>query len=119
MTGSFAGGALALMVLGAFASLTWFGRFVWEHAHTQLSADAQRLLSPGGFDVPMPTALRRRLVASLLVVGGAVLFGLGAGGLGGVDARLETAVQAQPQLRPPAPRFDVRGDRPRRHREAF
>jgi hypothetical protein len=72
----------------------------------------------------MPTALRRRLVAPLLVLAGAVLFGLGAGGFGGVDQRLEAAVQAQPQEQgPPAPgpggRRDVRGDRPRPHRGEF
>jgi hypothetical protein len=71
----------------------------------------------------MPTALRRRLVAPLLVVAGAVLFGLGAGGIGGVDARLETAAQAPPQERQSAPaldrRFDVRGDRPHQPHEEF
>lgn len=72
----------------------------------------------------MPTALRRRLLAPLLVLGGAVLFGLGAGGIGGVDSGLEAALRPQPQERPQAPpwpdgRRDVRGERPRRHREEF
>jgi hypothetical protein len=71
----------------------------------------------------MPTALRRRLAAPLLVFAGAVLFGLGAGGFGGVDSRLEAAVQAPPLERQRQPSFDgrrdVRGDRPRPHRGEF
>jgi hypothetical protein len=63
-------------------------------------------------------------VPPLLVLGGAVLFGLGAGGLGGVDSSLQAAVQkpVQEQPQPPPPfdrRRDVGGDHARPHREEF
>ena len=50
----------------------------------------------------MLTRFPRRLLAPLLVVAGAALFGLGAGGIARVDAHLEAAVrpptqQTQPQ----------------------
>lgn len=66
----------------------------------------------------MPTARPlRRLVAPLLVVAGAALFGIGAGGIARVDTQLEAAT-------PPAPpaiddHRDARGDGPRPHRGEF
>jgi hypothetical protein len=68
----------------------------------------------------MPTRLARRIAAPLLVVAGAALFGLGAGGIARVDARLEAAVQPPVQTGQPPPqepfdvedRHGVRGMRP-------
>jgi hypothetical protein len=71
----------------------------------------------------MTSALRGRLVAPLLVVAGALLFGLGAGGLGTVDGRLEAAVRQPAPPRQDQPWFDgrrdVRDPRERPHRERF
>ena len=66
----------------------------------------------------MPTARPlRRLVAPLLVVAGAALFGIGAGGIARVDTQLEAAAQPAP----PAldHHYDVRGDGARPHRGEF
>ncbi len=51
----------------------------------------------------MPTRLVRRAAAPLLVVAGAALFGLGAGGIARVDAQLDAAARpAAPATQPPA-----------------
>lgn len=41
----------------------------------------------------MPTRLARRAAAPLLVIAGAALFGLGAGGIARVDGELDAAAQ--------------------------
>ena len=64
----------------------------------------------------MPTRSLRRIAAPLLVVAGSALFGIGAGGIARVDARLEAATTpaAAPQTQPP-PAVGVRGDHRRWH----
>jgi hypothetical protein len=64
----------------------------------------------------------RRLLAPLLVVAGAALFGLGAGGIARVDAHLEAAArpatQTQPQQLPtPLPVTERFGRRDGFHRD--
>jgi hypothetical protein len=49
----------------------------------------------------MLTRFPRRLLAPLLVVAGAALFGVGAGGIAQVDAHLEAAARPATQSRPP------------------
>jgi hypothetical protein len=75
----------------------------------------------------MSTRLRR-LAAPLLVIAGAALFGLGAGGIVRVDAELEAATPpatqpaAQQQRAVPlmvGDHRDTRANRPRPHRQAF
>ncbi len=73
----------------------------------------------------MLTQSQRRLVAPLLVLAGAALFGIGAGGIAQVDARLEATVAPAPPTRTqpqPAPlaaeQFgESRGHRARRRGE--
>ena len=75
----------------------------------------------------MPTRHPRRIVAPLLVVAGAGLLGLGAGGIARVDVHLEAAAppatparpQAQPARLPVNERYDGRGGRARGHRGAL
>ena len=72
----------------------------------------------------MLSRLPRRLLAPLLVVAGAALFGLGAGGIAHVDAHLEAAAppatqQTQPQQQTPLPveqRYGWRDGRRHDHR---
>jgi hypothetical protein len=71
----------------------------------------------------MYAQLMRRIAAPLVVLAGAALFGIGAGGISAVDARLEAAARpaAQPQRQQQAPdpdpwRRGVRDDRPHPHR---
>jgi hypothetical protein len=71
----------------------------------------------------MLTRLPRRMLAPLLVVAGAALFGLGAGAVAHVDAHLEAvarpAPQTQPQQQTPLPvteRYDRRDGRHHDHR---
>ena len=68
----------------------------------------------------MPTRSLRRLAAPLLVVAGSALFGIGAGGIARVDARLEAATRpaAAPQTQP-SPAVGVRGDRRHSHHGEF
>lgn len=72
----------------------------------------------------MPIRPLRRAAAPILVVAGAALFGLGAGGIARVDARLEAASRPAAQPQQQAPRatdahHGVRGVRPQPHREEF
>jgi hypothetical protein len=48
----------------------------------------------------MLTRFPRRLLAPLLVVAGAALFGLGAGSIARVDTHLEAAARPAPQTQP-------------------
>jgi hypothetical protein len=71
----------------------------------------------------MPTGLTRRMAAPLLVVAGAALFGLGAGGIARVDAQLDATARPAAQQQQPAPTLDphrrVRGERRRPRDRAF